>query len=288
MIKKELKSSLTKHLFLIIILIAVSLPFSINPGGSKPSVAICETFEFEEQLGESVNLRVVSSVEEGKRLIEKGDVDAFLFSEGGELILMRNGKSMNSLYARSALENIINPPQLRIEYINEELVDLFFFFTLLFSIISLGLPMLLFEDDHDVMDAILMSPMKTSRIPLDKAAAAMIITSAIILVYLFITGSLRINTLIVALSIGFLFVSLGTVVGVLGKKNVSWLVMLPAMMVLIIPNRISNVIRAQIEATQFSPAIPYSVAIYIILSVFFLGLASLLFRKINERRRVMK
>lgn len=258
----------------------------INPGESKSDVAIYGSFDFEEQLSESVNLRAVSSVEEGRTLVERGDVDAFLFADDGELTLMRNGRSIRSLYARAALESVINPPQLRMEYINEGTVDLFLFFSFLFSFVSLGLPALLFEDDQEVMDAILMSPMKTSRIPLEKAAAAMVITSVIILIYLLFTESLRVSTLLVTLSMGLLFVSMGTVIGVLGKKNVLWLVTLPVMFVLIIPNRVSDAMRAQIEATQLSSAMPSSAIAYVIASALILWFVSLTFCRIKERRRV--
>lgn len=289
LIKKELAFSLRKHSFLLIMLIVALLPNLIGIS-RKPDVAIYGVSElgfegFEAKLGESVNLRSVTSIEEGKMLVEKGEVDAFLFAEGDELILLRNGKSTRSIYARAALENIINPPQVQIKYINEGSADLFFFFSFLFAFISLWLPMLLFEDDHDVMDAILMSPAKTGRIPMDKAAATMILTSVITFVYLFLVEP-RINTLILALSMGFLFVSLGTLIGVMEKKNISWLVTFPALMVLIIPNRISDAMRAQIEATQLSHAIPYSAIIYVAISVLLLLLSSFIFcEKRKERRK---
>ncbi len=286
LIRKELTFSLGKHSILLVILIVAILPNLIS-GSRKPDVAIYGGFEFEEELGESVNLRSVTSMEEGEMLVEKGEVDAFLFAEGGELILLRNGESIRSLDAKTALENIINPPQVQIEYIDEEGTDLFLFFSFLFSFISLGLPMLLFEDDHDVMDAILMSPAKTGRIPIDKAAATMVLTSGIIFVYLFFVESIRVNTLLLALSMGALFVSLGTLIGVLalGKKNISWLVFIPALMVLIIPNRISDAMRAQIEATQLSSAIPHPAIIYVVISVLLLLLSSFIFCKKEERRK---
>jgi len=285
LIRKELTFSLRKHSFLLIMLIVALLPNLVSTPG-KPDVALYGNFEFEAELGESVNLRSVTSIEEGKMLVEKGEVDAFLFADGNELILLRDGKSTRSIYAKAALENIINPPQVQIKYINEGSADLFLFFSFLFAFISLWLPALLFEDDHEVMDAILMSPAKTGRIPMDKAAATMILTSVITFVYLFLVEP-RINTLILTLSIGFLFVSLGTLIGVIimEKKSISWLVMFPALMVLIIPNRISDAMRAQIEATQLSPAIPYSAIIYVIISVLLLLLSSFIFCKKEERRR---
>jgi len=296
MIKKDMYFTVTKHWIIIIPLIIFIMINSLHPQVEKPTVAVLGNFEpkIEKKINEMLNVEKVDSVKEGKYKVERSIVDAFVLIEDGKVTIFRNDNSIRSYYVKPAIEKVLNTSPIQIKYLDKENVkkeDIYFLFSL-FIFIAFALPALLFQDEKDVIDAILLSPVKNREIVLSKVKTTTIILVLLNFFYLFYVGTLKLNLFFVIVAIGLIYVAIGTFFGIFyDNKYISFLIY-PLMLFFVIlplfPNPLSGWIKEIIDLCIFSSKIPLLSIIKLFITFIILLLLSIFAFEIKIKMRRTK
>jgi hypothetical protein len=263
MMKKDMYFAVTKHWILIIPLIVIIITTSHQPEVKNPTIALLGTFEphLEEDMSHVLDIERVTSMEEGMFMVEKSMVDAFVIKDE-RIIIFRNGRSMKSYYVRPRIERVLNPQEIQIEYVGIEHAkkkDIFSLFSL-FVFVGFGIPGFLFQDDKQVIDALLLSPVKPRNIILSKVGVTLILLALLNFFYLVYVDAVKLNVFFTVLSIGLMYISLGTLLGIFYDHKYVSLLIYPFMLFLIIiplfSNPLSDWIAVTIEEVLFTSGVP--------------------------------
>jgi hypothetical protein len=287
-IGKDLYSALTKH-WMILILPVIALIIINSLGGQsemKPTIALFGDFD----CGKTNELSVqrVNSYEEGKHLVERGVVDAFVFIENDKITVLRNGRSMSSYYVRPIIEKMTNPPTVKIEYVGNEAVADISSVSMLFAFVCFGLPSLLFQDDKDTIKALIFSPVKNRTILLSKVGTSAFMFSLLGIFYLFFIDAMKLNLFLAIFAIGLLYIAVGTFLGIFSDNKYVSALTYPLMLFLVIlpliSNPVTDMMNETLDACLFSSTIPVPQLIVLFLAFTILLLFDLHIFKIKIAR----
>jgi hypothetical protein len=283
MIKKDMYFAVTKHWILIIPLIIIIITTSLQPDVEKPIIALSGNLEaqIEGEIHETLKIERITSTEEGIHMVERSIVDAFVLVEDSRILIFRNDRSLKSYYVRPAIKKAVTTSPIQIEYIGnensikKELFSLFF----LFIFVGFGMPALLFQDDKDVINALLLSPVKNRTIVMSKLGTAVVLLVLLGFFYLLYIDTVKLNLFVVIVVIGLNCTALGTLFGIFyDNKYVSLLIypiMLFFMILFLFPNPLSDWITEIMNSVFFSSKIPLVPVIILLLT--FAGLLLLTF-----------
>lgn len=266
MIKKELYFIATKHWITIavsMVILIITSSLNTAPKLGVPEVAFLRdeiALSIEQQTEDQLKIKFVDNLHQGKELVRQALVDAFVFVEHEQIIILRNEQSIKSYYVRPIIQRIVSPSEIKLKYVQAEREEVTFdhlFF--LFALVCFGLPPLLFKDDLGLLELILLSPIKNWKILFSKMIASALVFLLITLFYLYLIDSIRLNLLLGVFIIGLGYIALGTLLGIfIGNKYLEYLSYPLIFIVIIIPILsspiaaiLNNILRFFVDSERF-------------------------------------
>lgn len=278
MIKKELYFIATKHWITITVAVFILIiTGSLNNSQTieTPKVAVLMK-GFADSLYNNIEneleVKVVTSLEEGKQMVHDTQVDAFVYIENEDIIILRDEKRIQSYYVKPIIQSVISPSEIELKYVqldeSDQTFDNLFF---MFALVCFALPPLLFRDDWEVLKLILLSPIRNMNIVLSKMIASSSILLLITLLYLYMIDNMKFNLFIGIFIIGLLYTSIGTFFGVFVENKYLEYLTYPLVLIVMILPLLSNSISSFLNNTlrlYLTSDIILSINLFILIAIF--------------------
>ena len=255
LLKKELYFLFTEHWLTIIIAVFILIftsSYNTSQELGTPTIALLNNEmgdELQQRISDNLNVKEVNSIEKGKEFIKTYEVDAFVYSIKGEIIILKNDKNVLSHYVKPYIQSSISDSPINLVYVKSPDKEITFgnlFF--MFALVCFAVPPLLFKDDKNILNQLLLTPVKKRYIVLSKFTATSIVLFLLTLLYLYLIDNLLLSLIVYIFLVGLIYVALGTFFGVLaGERYFEYLtypVMIIVMIVPLINERITELLNS--------------------------------------------